>query len=187
MQRADRTFDESAAATTDFGPYFLLADADLKIFSVFDDLKYDRSDAEIMSPAMRRHAVAKLANLGFRQTSGSVLHNKAKDVSCYIPKPQVLGASPFDVTRYTPKRDKDFYILTPTQTACQFIDTYPYDLAVEKVISLVQKQPINLYRILDYLEHKPAHEAIRPALGYFKSVQRKAVQSEPLCRRRALG
>lgn len=176
----------AAEAMVDLGPYMLLADAELNIFSIFDDLKYDRSDADMMSPPMRRHAVQTLDRLGFRQTSGSVMHHKPRDLFCYIPKPQVLGASPFDVTRYTPKRDQDYYVLTPTQTACRLIDTYPCELAVEKIVSLIWKQPINLYRLLDYLEKKPAHEAIRPALGFFKSEQRKAVQSEPLCLRRAL-
>jgi len=182
---ADAVF--AAEAMVELGPYMLLADAELNIFSIFDDLRYDRSDADMMSPPMRRHTVEKLGKLGFRQTSGSVLHNRPRDIFCYIPKPQVLGASPFDVTRYTPKRHKDYFVLTPTQTACRLIDTYPCELAVEKVISLIWKQPINLYRLLDYLENKPAHDAIRPALGFFKSEQRKAVQSEPLRLRRALG
>lgn len=175
------------SAAGDLSIYMLLADSRLNIFSVFDDLKYDRSDADIMSPGMRTHAVQHLKPLGFRQTAGSVLHNREEDLFCFIPKPQVLGASPFDVTRYTPKRNRDYYILTPTQTACQIIDSYPLDEAVGKITALVQKQPINLYRLLDYLEKKPAHDAIREVLGHFKAVQRKAVQSEPLKRRKALG
>lgn len=170
----------------DLGHYMMLADDRLNLFSVFDDLKYDRADADILSPGMRNHAIGRLKQLGFSQKTGSILHNKAEDVFCYIPKPQVLGASPFDVTRYTPKRQQDCYILTPTQTACQFIDNYPYDIALEKTVALVRKQPINLYRLMDYLERKPEHEAFRAALGQIKSVQREAVASEPLCRRRAL-
>ncbi|MEM8872401.1 MAG: hypothetical protein AAGB10_08805 [Pseudomonadota bacterium] len=174
-------------AVADFGPYMMLADAALNIFAVFDDLKYDRADADMLSPAMRNHAIAKLKRLGFRQTSGSVLKNTTQDIHCYIPKPQVLGASPFDITRYTPKRTRDYYILTPTQTACQFIDRYVLDHAVEKIAALVRKQPINLYRLMDYLERKPTHREFMPALGHIKAVQREAVASEPLCRRRALG
>ncbi|MEM1050111.1 MAG: hypothetical protein AAGL24_28405 [Pseudomonadota bacterium] len=178
--------DAGPRESVELGHYMMLADTRLNVFSVFDDLKYDRADADILSPGMRNHAIERLKHLGFKQKTGSVLHNKAEDVFCYIPKPQVLGASPFDVTRYTPKRQQDFYILTPTQTACQFIDTYPYEIALEKTVALVQKQPINLYRLLDYLEKKPKHKAFREALGQVKSVQREAVASEPLCRRRAL-
>ncbi|MEM8812020.1 MAG: hypothetical protein AAGF59_05325 [Pseudomonadota bacterium] len=165
----------------------MLADDRLNLISVFDDLKYDRADADMMSPPMRRHAIAKLKPFGFRQVSGSVLYEKAGDCFCYLPKTQVLGASPFDITRYTPKRDEDYYILTPTQTACQIIDNYPSDVAVEKLVALVQKQPINLYRLVDYLERKPSHKDIREELWKVKAVQSEAVASEPLRRRRALG
>lgn len=187
LSATEQIAEAGPKTAVDLGPYMLLADDRLNIFAVFDDLKFDRSDADMLSPAMRRHAILKLKPLGFRQTSGSVLHNRERDVFCYIPKPQVLGASPFDITRYTPKREQDFYVLTPTQTACQIIDGYAYDEAVAKITALVQKQPINLFRLMDYLERKPAHDAIRAALGHFKLVQREAVASEPLRRRRALG
>ena len=171
----------------DFGPYFLVADPELRVFSVFDDLRYDRADADMVSPAMRKHAIERLGGLGFRQISGNVLENADADVRCLIPKSHALGASPFDITRYTERREQDFYLLTPTQTACQFIDHYPLDDAVERIKVLVTKHPINLYRLMDYLEHKPAHRDFLGAIGHLKYVQREAVESEPLCRRRALG
>lgn len=179
--------ESDTAAGVDFGPYMMLADDRLNIYSVFDDLKYDRADADLMTPAMRAHALLKLKPIGFRQVSGGVLKDKARDIVCYIPRPQVLGASPFDITRYTPKRERDFYLLTPTQTACRFIDAYPFEVAFEKISAMVTRQPINLLRLMDFLERKPAHDTIREALGHFKWVQDEAVRSEPLRRRRALG
>ena len=169
-----------------FGPYMMVADEALGIISVFDDLKYDRSDADILSPPMRRHVIEKLKPYGFKQKSGNVLENIDEDIFCYIPKAHALGASPFDITRYTPKRDQDFYILTPTQTACQFIDNYELEEAVDRVKTLIETQPINLMRLADYLERDPAHEAFQDAIGHLKYVQRVAVTSEPLMRRRAL-
>lgn len=174
-------------AEVDFGPYMLVADWRLRLFSIFDDLKYDRSDADMLSPAMRTHAIGKLREVGFRQISGNVLENRDADVRCIIPKFHALGASPFDITRYAERRSQDFFLLTPTQTACQFIDTYSYDEALDRVGQLVTKQPINIYRMMDYLERKPAHEDFVEALGQLKYLQRVAVESEPLCRRRALG
>lgn len=175
------------SSATKFGPYMLVADDGLRLISIFDDLKYDRADADMMSPAMRRHAIDKLGKLGFRQTSGNVLENREADVRCLIPKFHALGASPFDIIRYAERRDQDFYLLTPTQTACQFIDTYAKDDAVARIKRLMETQPINLYRLMDYLEHKPSHQDFLQAIGHLKYVQRVAVESEPLCRRRALG
>ncbi len=168
-------------------PYFQIADEALGLISVFDDLKYDRADADMMSPAMRSHAISKLTPLGFHQRSGTVLENREADVRVYIPKVHALGASPFDVARYTPKRAQDFYLLTPTQTACQYIDAFETDEAVEQIKELIAKHPINLLKLEDYLERKDSHRAFLGAIGHLKYVQREAVSSEPLNRRRALG
>ena len=86
-----------------FGPYMCLADEKLKLISVFDDLKYDRSDLDMMSPAMRQHAIKHLKPLEFKQVSGNVLLHKDSNIRCLIPKFHALGASPFDIIRYTPR------------------------------------------------------------------------------------
>ena len=173
----------------DFGPYMFLADEQLRLISIFDDLFYDRSDLDILSPAMRNHAVSKLTPLGFEQASGTVLVHNISNERCLMPKFHALGSSPFDITLYTPRNDQDFYILTPTQTACQIIDHHSYQLAVEKIEALIKKQPINIHKIFDYLEKKKntTHKAFASAMSYLLDVQRKAVKSDPLKGRRALG
>lgn len=167
--------------------YLHLVTTDLRILSVFDDTTYDRADADMLSPAMRQHAIAKLRRLGFRQKTGTLLVHDESDIRFIIPKFHALGASPFDIARYVELGPQDFLILTPTQTACQFIDNYPLDEAVAAVKSLIETQPINIYRLMDYLEKKPTHQDFLKAIGHLKYVQRMAVTSEPLCRRRALG
>ncbi|MFC3613938.1 hypothetical protein ACFORG_09235 [Lutimaribacter marinistellae] len=188
MARAasDPATPHTLASDTDFGPYFLVADSALRLFSVFDDLRFDRADADMLSGPMRRHAVERLGRFGFRQVSGTVLEQAETGARAIMPKWHALGASPFDIARYTPRRAEDWYILTPTQTACQFIDAYPTDEAVDRIKALVVRQPINLLRIMDFLERRPEHDAFRAAIGHLKYVQREAVESEPLRRRRAL-
>ena len=168
-------------------PYLSVADTDLNLISVFDDLKYDRSDADVMSIAMRRYAFKKLNDLGFRQTSGTVLTHGQFDCRVVVPKFHALGASPFDITRYTPKRTQDYYLLTPTQTACRFVDLYPHADAVERVKTLISKHPINIYRMMDSRDPRAAHREFLNAIGHLKNVQRQAIKDDPLCRRRALG
>ena len=170
----------------DADPYLSVADEDLQLISVFDDLKYDRADLDILSAPMRRRVLQKLAPLGFKQVSGTVIENKAEDIRMHLPKFHALGASPFDATRYTPRRPQDYFILTPTQVACQIIDTYSAEDAVERIAALVVKHPINLYRVSDYLERKDTHQAMIAGIGHLKYVQRKAVEEAPLCTRRAL-
>ena len=114
--------------------YVFLADRHLRLISVFDDTSYDRADADLLSPPMRQHLAKLLAKNGFKQSSGTVFKNKALNVKCIIPKAHALGASPFDVTRFTPRGDNDFYVLTPTQTACFFIDNYGLQDAFDRVV-----------------------------------------------------
>ncbi|WP_068109118.1 hypothetical protein [Tropicimonas marinistellae] len=173
-------------AQLDRDPYLSVADPDLRLISVFDDLTYDRADLDMLTGPMRRHAVAKLAQLGFRQVSGSVIDNRADDVRVLIPKIHALGASPFDAARYLVRRPQDYVLLTPTQVACQMIDTYPCEEAVDRIKVLIGKHPINLFKIMDHLEPKEAHRTFRDAIGHLKFVQRKAIEAEPLRRRRAL-
>ena len=169
-----------------YGNHIYLCEPPFNIISIFDDLKYDRSDMDILSPSMRRHIVNMLKPLGFKQTSGNILLHKEKDVKCIIPKSHALGASPFDITRYTPKREQDYYLLTPTQTACQYVDNCSVEDAVEYIGKLVAKHPINVFKLCDYLETNETHQQFLRAIPHIKYLQRIAVESEPLCRMRSL-
>lgn len=188
-ERADGDFGsdfDSRVLVLNRDPYLAIADEALKLISVFDDLKYDRADLDMLSGPMRRHVLAKLAPLGVKQVSGTVLESKTDDVRMHLPRFHALGASPFDATRYSPRRARDYFVLTPTQAACQIVDHYPVGDAVRKIGALVVKHPINLFRLMDYLERKDSHQAFLGAIGHLKLVQREAVESEPLRTRRAL-
>ncbi|MEM7190969.1 MAG: hypothetical protein AAF439_15265, partial [Pseudomonadota bacterium] len=161
-------------------PYLYLVNEPLRLISVFDDLKYDRADMDLLSGPMRNWVLSKLTPLGFQQTSGGVVTHRWYEIRMHIPKFRALGASPFDATRDTPRSARDYYILTPTQTACQFIQEFTTEAAVEAVKELVCKQPVNLLRISDYLDKSDRHQAFKGAIGHLKYVQREAVQSEPL-------
>lgn len=182
---AERAPDERMNAL-DCDPYLSLADPELRLISVFDDLTYDRADMDMLTGHMRRHAVTKLAQLGFKQISGTMIENRSEDLRVLIPKIHALGASPFDAVRYVDRRPQDYVLLTPTQAACQMIDSYPCEKAVERIKLLIRKHPINLLKITDHLEHKDAHKVFGGAIGHLKFVQRKAIESEPLRGRRAL-
>ncbi|MCV6596535.1 MAG: hypothetical protein OIF40_05550 [Mangrovicoccus sp.] len=168
-------------------PYLHVADWDLNLISVFDELRYDRADGDFLSTAMRAYGARKLKPLGFRQVSGAVIENRERDVRVLMPKFHALGASPFDAARYTEKRPQDFYLLTPTQTACQFVDHYDTEEAVERIKALIIRHPANLLRLFDFLEDKPAHHRVKEAIGHLKYVQRQAIETEPLKGRRGLG
>ena len=171
----------------DLGPYLFIADEGLRLISVFDDLTYDRADADMLSPGMRAHLAKVLKGAGFRQKSGNLFVHGEGEARCLLPKAHALGASPFDILRYTERRTKDYVALTPTQVACQFIDAYPHGEAVERTKALITRHPINLFRLMDYLEHKAEHQAFMDAIGHLRFVQREAAESGTLRRLRPLG
>lgn len=167
-------------------PYLMVADAGLRLISVFDDLSYDRADLDALSGPMRRRALAKLTPLGFVQRSGSVIESRTEDIRVHLPKFRALGASPFDVLRDTKRRPQDYALLTPTQSAARIIDAYPLDAAMERLTALVVKHPVNLLRLGDFLDRSDRHQAFKAVLGHLIYVQRQAVMQEPLKTRRAL-
>lgn len=168
------------------GAYLCVPDCSVNIISIFDELRYDRADADLVSPAMRKHLASKLALLDFKQCSGTIFENKQLDIRCLIPKSHALGASPFDALRYTKKRTQDYYLLTSTQAACQLVDLYDVEEAVDKIAALISKQPINVNRIYDYLERNEKHQVFNKAIPHLRFLQRKAIESEPLRSMRAL-
>ncbi|WP_108861492.1 hypothetical protein [Ruegeria sp. Alg231-54] len=167
-------------------PYLMVADAGLRLISVFDDLHYDRADLDMLSAPMRRRALKKLAPFEYFQRSGSVIENCAADIRIHMPKFRALGASPFDALRETSMRPQDYALLTPTQAAAQMIAAYEVDTAKERLAALVLKHPANLLRLFDFLEPTPSKAAVREMLGELLFLQRAAVAKEPLKSRRAL-
>ena len=55
--------------------YITNINIDLKILSIFDDIRYDRADLDVITGPMREHAIRKLRNFGFIQINGSILEN----------------------------------------------------------------------------------------------------------------
>jgi len=167
-------------------PHITVMDHPKNIISIFDDLHYDRSDVDIISPAMRRYLLKKLKLLNFKQKTGNTFECLNKNIRCVIPKIHALGTSPFDVTLYTHKRTQDFYILTPTQTACLITMCCPIEEAVKTISNLIKSQPININRMQDYLEQSTNDEEFLTAIPHLRYVQGIAVKSEPLSNMRAL-
>lgn len=191
--KADQAGDDGFApfsetvASLNSDPYLMVADTGLRLITVFDDLRYDRADMDLLSAPMRRRALERLVPLGFVQRSGLVIESRAEDIRIHMPKFRALGASPYDALRETSQRPQDYALLTPTQAAAQIINTYPIEETVELLKALVVRHPVNLLRLGDFLEPNPNHQTFKKALGHLLYVQREAVSQEPLKTRRALG
>ncbi|MBS9777320.1 MAG: hypothetical protein KGV50_01025 [Gammaproteobacteria bacterium] len=158
----------------------------LRVISIFDEIKYDRSDLDIVSLGMRRHAIKKLHKFGFTQKSGHVLLQPETGIQCVIPKFVALGASPFSATRYHQRNEYDYWVFTPVQATCFIIENMPFDEAIVRIEDLLRKQPINLYKVIDFLERKSTHQPYHQALKELYELQKELVEKEPLKLMKAL-
>lgn len=174
----------SRIALIDSDPY--LVHVENRLISVFDDTRFDRADMDVLSAGMRTHAVRKLEPLGFKQVTGSIIEHGDTGVRVLMPKFHTQGTSPFDAVRYVDRGPDDYVLLTPTQAAAQIIDAHPLDTAIKRLERLIVKHPINLLRLVDYLEKRPRHEEFRKAYGTLKRIQQDAVAGDALLRRRPL-
>lgn len=159
----------------------------IHVLSVFDDIKYDRSDIDILSPAMRRYTAKFLKNQGYHQKSGQCFASKNGPHKLWMPKPSVLGASPFDITRYISREENDAYILTPTQTAAYLLDTLTLDTAVKEIALLIEQQPINLLKLRDHIPKYSDRNRYAEAFPYLRYCQRQVIENPRMRFKRSLG
>lgn len=161
-------------------PYLYVLPPPIPAISIFDDLRFDRSDIDNLSPGMYRYVNDTLCSVGFKRMSGRCFGHETYAIKCIIPQARVQGASPFHATHYLKKSESDFYILTPTQCAALIIEEYKLEQAVTHLVELIHHHPINLFKIKDHLESKDRHQQFLQAIPHLKYTQRIAVSSPPL-------
>jgi hypothetical protein len=166
---------------------YLLWHESIRVISVFDDVKYDRSDIDILGPGMRRYVTKFLTGLGCKTRSGSCIVHRHSELNFLLPKPSVLASSPFDITRYQSRERKDIYILTPTQTAAYLFQHMDFDLAIIAIFEMIKTQPVNLLKLQDTLQHHRERQYYAPVLRYLLACQNQGVKQEQMKFKRSLG
>jgi hypothetical protein len=158
------------------------------VISVYDDSLYDRSDLDILSPGMRRHAVNLITQHGCRQKRGACIAAPGSIGHFWLSKPSVLlASSPYDATCYLPREQGDIYILTPTQTSAYLLDNLPLQTAVAAIEALGKQQPMNIGKLEDYMPEHYDKPTYRGAFSYLRT-QQKAVRANSGMRfKRSLG
>ncbi|MGK0499408.1 MAG: hypothetical protein ACJAYG_001045 [Oceanicoccus sp.] len=166
---------------------YLLWHDSIRVISVFDDVKYDRSDIDLLVPAMRKYVSQFLNNLGYKAKSGKCIVHRDSDIKCWLPKPSVLAASPFDITRYQARDLNDIYILTPTQTAAYYFQQLDFDLAIMAIGKMIKTQPVNILKLLDTLNSPQERRYYGPVLRYLLDCQQQVVSKPGVKFKRSLG
>lgn len=160
---------------------------DINAISVFDDVKYDRADVDMLTPAMRKYITNYLVERGCKLKSGASVIHKALGLTFILPKPSVLGASPFDITRHFPRNDGDIYIFTPTQTAAYLFDHVDLESAVEQMSEMIKQQPVNLLKLEDAIGKQAKRQDYLQAMGYLTYCQRQSIEQPGMRFKRSLG
>lgn len=165
---------------------YLYWQEDAAIISVFDDVKYDRSDIDLLSPSMRRYITEKLKLLHCQLARGTHLISP-HGLSLFMPKPSVLGASSFDITRYQKRDEGDIYILTPTQCAAYLLDNLSLEQAVAEIAKMLPSQPINLRKLEDHMRQSSQRNRMLEALPFLRYELRQAQEQAHMRHKRHIG
>ena len=123
----------------------------LRLISVYDDNRYDRSDLDIVTRGMRNYIVNRLKEFDYDYVSGRVLGSKSYDAKFIIPKVGQLGGSPFDILRREKRSELDYFVVTPTQAAAFFLVKYSVENAIELMAELIETHPINFLKLKDFV------------------------------------
>lgn len=151
-------------------------DTPIKIITIYDHYIYERSDYDSITNSQRNYLEKFLTNFGFKQISGRELKSKELGLSIIYPKPQILGASLFDILRYEKVSKDSIYILSPTQCACYFLSLDDFDMAKKLIEDLIFKFPINLKKMKDHAINEPLiNEKLN---SIYKSLEHLQQQSE---------
>jgi len=179
-------FEKNLIKAVNEDEYLLWHDS-IRVISVFDDVKYDRSDIDLLGPGMRKHVTQFLKGLGCKAKSGKCIVHRDSEIKYWLPKPSLLAASPFDITRYQPRDANDIYVLTPTQTAAYFFQTIDFDLAILAIGDMIETQPVNILKLLDTLNSPQERTYYAPVLRYLLDCQKQIVKQPRVKFKRTLG
>ena len=76
-----------------------------------------------------------------------------------FPKNGILGASPFDATKFVKRGEEDYFVLTPTQAAALLIQWKLKTDLLENLKRLISYHPINLDKLKDHSNSDKALES----------------------------
>ena len=158
------------------------------LVSIYDDRVYDRSDADFMNTSMRSYFKERLTELQYDWLSGNVLGSPLYTTTFIFPKNGILGASPFDITRFEKRCEDDYFVLTPTQVAAYLIKFKCGEGILENLKKLISYHPINLEKLKDHLSSDKTLEPIFNSIYVqLKNYQSTIIKSEKLMKKSRIG
>ena len=158
------------------------------LVSIYDDRIYDRSDADLMNTSMRNYFKESLTELEYDWLSGNILGSPLFTTTFIFPKNGILGASPFDTTRFEKRGKDDYFVLTPTQVAGYLIQFKCGEGLLENLKKLISYHPINLDKLKDHLNSDKALEPVFNSIYVqLKNYQSKIVNSDKLLKKSRIG
>ena len=103
-----------------------------------------------MNASMRNYFKEKLRKLEYNWLSGNILASPKFSTNFIFPKNGILGASPFDATKFVKRGEEDYFVLTPTQAAALLIQWKLKTNLLENLKRLISYHPINLDKLKDH-------------------------------------
>lgn len=167
---------------------FFIVEKPFRAMSVFDHIRYDRSDYDILSPPQRHYVIKELLSLGGVQLTGRRVAFKESASNFIFPKANAMSQSPGDVLLELTDEGQDYLVLTPTQMAFAIIKKVSeQSVKLNLLKDLILKQPINLKKVIDYADNNEMKDFLAMFAQQLSDFQTEVVGSEQMRNRKHLG
>lgn len=149
----------------------------LPYLAVFDDIRFENYDCDLIGSEARRLIHHALQLLGFQRRSGH-LYAHPSGVLARIPKPSItLGTNPVDAVHRVSSADS-VILVTPTQLLLLALDRPDFSVeeAVDELQSLLRLCPANLPKVVQWTRARGRSKRLRNIYPLLCEAQHEAIR-----------
>jgi hypothetical protein len=148
------------------------------IISIFDSVKYDRSDQELLSASQRNHIGKILEENDHKRLTGNSYQNINTKKVLRFTTPKMLGVSPLNELQYNFNKE-DIFIVTPGTYFLFLVmkfDELQKENILKEIMQLISIHPVNLDQLLNVSRHEVFYPFLKQKFPEFVKHQQNAIK-----------
>lgn len=159
---------------------YVRASALYNMITIFDSLRYERNDYDVLSAPQRNYVGAVLEKNGHRHVTGNSFKNLKTGQTLRFIITKTLGVSPLNELNYQ-YNDQDIFIVTPGTYFLFLVEKLSTDDKQDSVraelMDLVSHHPVNLEQLLDLSTHDHFYATLKEVFKECKAKQDDAIEN----------
>jgi len=148
------------------------------IITIFDSVKYDRSDQELLSASQRNHIGNVLEENGHKRLTGNSYQNITTKQVMRFTTPKTLGVSPLNELQYNFNQE-DIFIVTPGTyflfLVMKFNELQKENI-LQEIMQLISTHPVNLDQLLSVSRHDVFYPFLKQKFPEFVKHQQDSIK-----------